>query len=452
MVNGPTSSKRPLLASWLSWLTQTLSPSRLLWLMMLLQMAWVLLIAYTGAATAVYKLPHLAVYTLLAGLFFIFLPHAWQLWLHQKVEQLGQTPKVTLVLLSLFLLAVGAFYASQQRLWPFDEEASYAAAVTVAQEGIAGLLHNYGQWDWLANQHPPLAPILYGQFARLFGQILPTVRFLSLLFSLGSGWLTYLIGRDLYSKQVGLAAMLLLFTFPLLMRLTATAMVEPALTFFFTLAVYWALMWYRFGRLSYLLALGLTLLLGVLTKYTMVLVLPLVVGIGLLRGDWAQVRRWGGWVLLGFIGAGLLAALLVSRSPLLQNQMQTLWHYAGLVLTNEYGRRLLFETLTNRLPSALGVYHAPLLGVGLLLLLNRRSRADWVILGWITAVWLPVLLTLPDHRYFMSSFPALALLMANGCQLLPKASPRQLLLSAVYCAGALYLFVDWARAADLFLP
>jgi hypothetical protein len=122
-----------------------------------------------------------------------------------------------------------------------------------------------------------------------------------------------------------------------------------------------------------------------------------------------------------------------------------------LVLTNEYGRQLLFETVTNRLPSALGLYNIPLIMLGSLLLLWRHSRADVVVLLWLTAVWLPLLLTLPDHRYFMSSFPAIALLMAAGFVLVPKAVDRALLLALLYGASSLYLFVDWTRAAQIFL-
>jgi len=132
--------------------------------------------------------------------------------------------------------------------------------------------------------------------------------------------------------------------------------------------------------------------------------------------------------------------------------METVWHYAGLVLTNDYGRLLLFETVTNRLPSALGVYNLPLLALGGFWLLTRRSRSDWLLILWITAVWLPLMLTLPDHRYFMSSFPALALLIAAGFQLVPRLFDRTALLAILYCTGSLYLFVDWSRTAQLFVP
>ncbi|NJN53538.1 MAG: hypothetical protein HC804_01565 [Anaerolineae bacterium] len=81
----------------------------------------------------------------------------------------------------------------------------------------------------------------------------------------------------------------------------------------------------------------------------------------------------------------------------------------------------------------------------------RRHRADGMILLWITAVWLPLFFTLPDHRYFLSSFPALAIIMAANTQTIPKSIDRSLLLAFLYCAGALYLFVDWSRAAQLFI-
>jgi 4-amino-4-deoxy-L-arabinose transferase-like glycosyltransferase len=199
-----------------------------------------------------------------------------------------------------------------------------------------------------------------------------------------------------------------------------------------------------------LLLVGLAIGAGLLSKYTMVFVLPLVFGIIVVQGSFRQAIRYFGAMAL--IGAALLAGwlLLANQIDVLQRQWATIWEYAGLVLTNEYGRRVLFETITNRLPSALGVYNLPLIALGGLVLINRRRAVDWVILFWIVSVWLPLFLTLPDHRYFLPSFPAVALLAALGLQQIPQATPRGLLLSLLFAISALYLYVDWVRAAELF--
>jgi hypothetical protein len=60
-------------------------------------------------------------------------------------------------------------------------------------------------------------------------------------------------------------------------------------------------------------------------------------------------------------------------------------------------------------------------------------------------------LTLPDHRYFLPSFPAVALMAALGLQQVPKGTARGLLLALLLAASTLYLYVDWVRAAELFV-
>lgn len=427
------------------------TPRVVLLAMIALQLLWLLGIWVTGAATAVYKLLPLTLYSTLAGLALFFMPTRLQARLHRGINWLLDHEKHGLTAGGVLLLLAGGYYAGQQRLWPFDEEAIYEAAATVARQGIAGLFANYQRWDWLANQHPPLAPILVGQVLRLVGDDLLVARLVSLLFSLGTGLVTYRLGARLYDKKTGLIAAFFLFTFPLVMRLSATAMVEPALTFFFTFTLYLVLQWIDHRRWRHLGAVGLVVGIGLLTKYTMVFVLPVAVGFILIRGS----RRQAGQLLLVTAVVGAIAAfvwvLAASHMAVLQNQWESVQLYAGMVLTNGYGRRLLFETATNRLPSALGVYNLPLIALGALLLGTRRLQSDWLILLWITAVWLPLTLTLPDHRYFMSSFPAIALLIAAGLRWLPPLRDRTLLLSALYCLGALYLFVDWSRAAQLFV-
>ena len=81
-----------------------------------------------------------------------------------------------------------------------------------------------------------------------------------------------------------------------------------------------------------------------------------------------------------------------------------------------------------RLPSALGVYHLPLLAAGVWGAWRRRQQAEWFLLAWVAVIWLPLLVTLPDHRYFLMTFPVLAVLAANALQNIPRAVRPALLL------------------------
>lgn len=445
-------AERPLPHHWLTAVLRMMTVHTTLLAMMGLQLLWLAAIWLTGAATADYKLLPLVIYTILVGTAVLLLPQKVSAKLHQAISTLTTHPRNVLLIFLLSIMIVGGYYASQQRLWPFDEEASFEAAVTVAEDGLVGLFNNYKNWDWLANQHPPLAPILFGQILRLFGTSLLVARLVSLSFSIGTGLLTYLIASELYDKKTGIIAAFFLFTFPLLMRLSGTAMVEPMLTFFFTLTLYLALLLLRKQNWIYFVLIGLVVGLGLLTKYTMVFVLPILLGFILVQGSKKQIVQLLAVLLLTLLVFATTWFYAASRMDVFQTQAQTIRHYAGLVLTNDYGRNLLFETVSNRLPSAFGVYNIPLIALGGLLLLTRRTRSDWLVLLWLTAVWLPLMLTLPDHRYFMSSFPAMAILIAAGFQLAPKLLDRSVLLAILYGLSSLYLFVDWSRAAQLFMP
>ncbi len=429
------------------WLTSTV----LLLLMTVLQLGWLAVIWLSGATAATYKLLPLIMLTILLGTAVTFLPDRFFAWLPLDEERLARSETRILLLLGLLIGAALLIFASQQRVWAFDEEGNIRAATAVAREGVRELFQNYDRRPWLGKQHPPLVPIIYGLGMRLLGVSQMAARTITAVFALGSGLLTYIIGRRLFNRQIALLAALLLFTFPLVFRLGAAAMVETPLTFFFTLTVLLTLRLAERPSLGRLLLVGLAFGVGLLSKYTMVFVLPLAFGIITIQGSFKQAVRY--FVLMGVVGAVLLAGwlLFANQLDILQQQFSTIMQYAGLVLTTEYGRQVLFETMSNRLPSALGVYNLPLLAVGGLLIVNRRRPADWIVLFWILSVWLPLSLTLPDHRYFLPSFPAVALLAALGLQQIPKGMARGLLLALLFGGSTLYLYVDWVRAAELFV-
>jgi 4-amino-4-deoxy-L-arabinose transferase-like glycosyltransferase len=428
-----------------------LTAGSLLALMTLLQLGWLAAIWLTGAAEAAYKLLPLVVATVGLGLIFYLLPERFFGWLPLDEDRLARSETRVLLLAGLLLGVALLIFAHQQRVWTFDEEGNLIASYSVARNGVLSLFEHYDRRPWLGKQHPPLAPIIYGTAMRLLGTTQLAGRVVTAVFTLGTGWLTYLIGRRLFNRPTALLGALLLFSFPLVFRLGAAAMVEMPLTFFFTLTVWLTLRvverpsWHRW------LLVGLAAVAGLLLKYTMVFVVPLVVGIVAVHGSKKQALRLAGFGLLlaAVLGVGLL--FLASRVDVLQQQLATVWEYAGLVLTNEYGRRVLFETVTNRLPSALGVYNLPLLVLGGLFIINRRRPVDWVVLLWLLSVWLPLFLTLPDHRYFLPSFPAVALVSALGLRQVGGGTARGLLLSLLFAASTLYLYVDWVRSAELYV-
>lgn len=435
----------------LSGLQRFVTGRNVLFAMMGLQVLWLAVIWLTGATERTDKLLVLAIYTLMVGTAVIYLPTPLVLYLNQAGHYFKQHPKTAVFLLCALVFGIGLIYATQQRTWTFDEEGNFRAAQVVAEQGPAALFENYDKRPWLGKQHPPLIPLLHGLVLWIFGPHQVVARLVTLTFALGVGVLAYKIGRDLYDIKTGLLAVLFLFTFPLIFRLGTAAMVEVPLTFFFALTLFLTIRLVRQPTPWLTILVGLCVGAGLLSKYTMVFVIPIIFSYFVIHGSVRRAARL--FAILAVIGGIFLAAwlLFASNTNVLQQQFSTLLHYAGLVLTNPYGRKVLFETLTNRLPSSLGVYSLPAMALGAIFLFQRHEKPDQMVLLWIILVWLPLMLTLPDHRYFMPSFPAVAILMAVGIQRLPQIINKAALLAVLYGGGSLYLFIDWVRASELFV-
>ncbi|EDN72288.1 membrane protein [Beggiatoa sp. SS] len=111
-------------------------------------------------------------------------------------------------------------------------------------------------------------------------------------------------------------------------------------------------------------------------------------------------------------------------------------------LFNWWRMQYRLKALFIEIPSALGVYNIPLLLLGGLTLVRKRSQSDLFILLWITLVFVPIMLILPDNRYFMPAFPALAIAMAHGVRLIPSVIEPAVVLALLYSMSTLYLFVS----------
>ena len=103
-------------------------------------------------------------------------------------------------------------------------------------------------------------------------------------------------------------------------------------------------------------------------------------------------------------------------------------------------------------PAALGVAVLPSVALGAAALFRRRAMQDRFVACWIGLVFVPLLLTLPDNRYFLPAFPALAIVGAQGLVGRPRWSARVLLLALLLCAltVAFYARIDLAQHAGVF--
>uniref|UniRef100_UPI00404835F2 ArnT family glycosyltransferase n=3 Tax=Roseivirga sp. TaxID=1964215 RepID=UPI00404835F2 len=127
---------------------------------------------------------------------------------------------------------------------------------------------------------PPLTYWLIAASSSVFGLNEFGIRLPFILLTIGSVWLTYLLGKKLYGQRGGIYALMIMAVSVQLMAVKQYASPEIPLTFFFTLTLYWFIKAYldnstKYYYLAYV-ALGLT----VLTKgYPYIIIIAGIIGL-----------------------------------------------------------------------------------------------------------------------------------------------------------------------------
>jgi 4-amino-4-deoxy-L-arabinose transferase-like glycosyltransferase len=416
----------------------------------LLQVLWLATIWMAGATSNRTKLPLLLVYSLAVGVAIAFIPVSFVSRIRQLKERLVQNERTLILTLCGIVLLAGVVYANYQRPY-VDEGDNFDASKIVAEEGVDQFFANYASLPWLGKQHPPLMPLVYGFAMRVLGVDLFVIRLVSLVLAIATVLLAYLLGNEFYDRDTGLLAAFLMLSFPIFLRMGTAALTDIPVTFFFSLALFLTLRLLRAP--SYWLAgvAGLSIGAGLLSKYTMVLIYPVLLSYVAVRHPFRQLKYH--LLVLTLVSIGVLGIWLAYayRSGILTVQQDTITSYASVVTATRWGKRWMLEMISTRLTSALGFYNIPTLFLGGLDLVRRRDQSSIFVILWVTIVFLVLILTLPDARYFMPAFPAVAIGMARGLRRIPEATEQAVLLALLYCSGALYLFVDLYRAPHLFL-
>lgn len=177
----------------------------------------------------------------------------------------------------LFIIALLYFYNFHiNDIWT-PNESFYAESVREMFEtgNFIDIKYNYEP----RYNKPPLTYWAIALSASVFGLNEFGIRLPIVLMTLGSVWLTYLLGKKLYGSRGGLYSMIIMAVSVQLMAVKQYASPEIPLTFFFTLTLYWFLKAYKDGKTNYYyltyIALGLT----VLTKgYPYIIVIGGIIG------------------------------------------------------------------------------------------------------------------------------------------------------------------------------
>lgn len=428
-----------------------------------LQLAWLALIWGTKTTSQRRKLPGLFVYSLLVSLLVVFVPAS--VWLRGAtlLSRIAENQTAVGLGLSLLTLGAGLIYARVQRIWPFDEEYNFLAAQLAALHGVRHFFKEYPKNPWLGEQHPPLVPLAGSLLMRIFSVRLFSFRLLSILLAAATIWMTHRLGVLLFGAEAGLLSALFLFSFPLFLRMAGAAMLEMPVTFFTIAFLLQGIAFQQNPGPWIAIGMGVTAGLGLLSKYSSGSVL--LVFLLQLLFEKRLDTLWPYLLLTVGVAAVFLAGwiVLVRRLGLFARQSALLKNYLGAVeienpqqqrrwgLLGAWRIRFRLEVLLTRLPSAIGLYSLIPVALGIVWLAMDRGPAARFLLAWIIPIAGVLIVILPDHRYFLQIFPALALAAAGWLAAIPGLETAVLVLALGLWPATLVLFVDWLRGRHVFL-
>jgi len=251
----------------------------------------------------------------------------------------------------------------------------------------------------------PLVPFIYGLVFRIFGEHRIGIQIFNTLLFSGTIVLTYLIGKTLWSKNIGLYAGLLMLGMPYLIVQVPLMMVDIAAMFFLTLAVFATIKAVESGKTSLCLFSSAAIVLAILTKYSnwlMLSIIPIIVVANYPLG-WKVLFRRGSIIALGVLLP--VSILLAVKFDLIADQWQLLRHFQAPALyrwQESWVSTFFFQihpVIT--LAALFSIYLAVI-----------KKDAKYLIVSWL--VLLILLLDIKRIRYVVVLLPMIALMASYG--------------------------------------
>ena len=281
-------------------------------------------------------------------------------------------------------------------------------------------------WQYAAinSFYPPIYNLVTAAYFALAGASVLTGRLVTVTFSVLSIFIVYKIARDMYSEKTAVVSAVLFGVMPGIVWLSGLALIEIMLLFVFCVSMLFFFRWLQTDRkLDLTLSLA-ALAVGVIVKYQIIVVAPIVMIVSLLvlgksnnlkaqTTEFIHSRR----VWLGILVVALAAIFLYAFYA---SGLLTVWLYAIQVgnsgqswYSNRFSAPIfyLFEMVVpynDKHPISLLLYGLGLAGLGLLA--YRRKPQDKFLLVWFVVIYV-VFTLIPNRqwRYVTPLFPVLAI-------------------------------------------
>ncbi|QDH78687.1 glycosyltransferase family 39 protein [Echinicola soli] len=150
--------------------------------------------------------------------------------------------------------------------------------------------------DWNYYSKPLMIAVYNFIFTGVFGHTDVAVRLSAVLFSAGTAWVIFELGQQMYrDPRIGFWAALMLVVMPYFHLASFFHTTDSSLLFFWALSFYWLYRATESKKTTYWMYAGLASALGMLSKNTMVLAIPLIF-VYLLLVDFRQLKQKGFYI------------------------------------------------------------------------------------------------------------------------------------------------------------
>lgn len=323
---------------------------------------------------------------------------------------------VNLLFLSSFFISV-LFWGVPEVI--IDSARYFTQAKFLELYGVTYFLSEWGN-DIQAWTDLPLVPFIYGVIFRVFGENRIAIQIFNTLLFSGTIVLTYLIGKTLWSKNIGLYAGVLLLGMPYLAVQVPLTMADIAAMFSLTLAVFATIKAVENGKNSLCITSSVVIVLAMLTKYSnwvMLSIIPIIF-LSYYRLGWKKIIRRGTVITLFSILP--LIILLAAKPNLIVDQLHLLRNFQAPALyrwQESWISTFFFQIHPVITLSALfSVYVA---------IVNKDTK--YLIVSWL--VFLVILLDIQRIRYVIAALPMVAIMASYGISALGSKETRKFIVS-----------------------
>ncbi len=261
-----------------------------------------------------------------------------------------------------------------------------------------------------------MIPFLYGIALKLFGESRYVIQGLSTLCFSATVVMTYFIGRQLWSRAIGLSAGMLLLAMPYLLTQVPLTMSDVPSMFLLTLAVLASIYALQTGGALRLALAAVTIVLAMLAKYSIWLMLSVIPVIALV-----ELGRQGRLVL-GRV-AGIAAWMMLMLAPILLWRHDLFAHQLSFL--HDYQYPALYRWSEGYISTFLFQLHPLIALMAIVSIFAAAIRKDpkYLIISWM--LLLIVVFEIKRIRYTMITFPMLALMAAYGLDLIKDQITRR---------------------------